>query len=266
MNQSRAVWAVAISLIKGEKWKTVGDADLPAEELLQSSALADFRKALTERDSRVQAEARLSEATNWHRFDKEHDDDSWCCQREKELRDEVTALAQEPATAPAQAKLHECRKDENGCTWECIGVPKRPATAVEGPVCRVLPPQPRPDIAPDFDKSACGTSQPETEQVRARQLKKCVGKVNALLSAAKPAEPNPGDYCDHGLPKDSRLCVHCEARREADIRNAALEEAAIQFENSSRWISPIGIPNITMAIRAIKSALASASEPTRRDE
>src|SRR6266852_8572165 len=79
--------------------------------------------------TRVQAEARLSEATNWHRFDKEHDDDSWCCQREKELRDEVIALAQEPATAPAPAKLHECRKDENGRTWECIGVPKRPATA-----------------------------------------------------------------------------------------------------------------------------------------
>ncbi|SRR6266576_1619368 len=38
------------------------------------------------------ARVRLEEATNWHRFDKAHDDNSWCCQREKELRDEVMAL------------------------------------------------------------------------------------------------------------------------------------------------------------------------------
>jgi hypothetical protein len=40
----------------------------------------------------IEAKVRLEEAMNWHRFDKVHDDDSWCCKREKELRDEVMAL------------------------------------------------------------------------------------------------------------------------------------------------------------------------------
>jgi hypothetical protein len=39
------------------------------------------------------ARARLDEATNWHhQFNDKHDDDSWCCKRENELRDEVHAI------------------------------------------------------------------------------------------------------------------------------------------------------------------------------
>jgi len=48
------------------------------------------------------AKARLDEATNWHRFDKEHDDDSWCCKREKELRDEVFALEMASGEQPGK--------------------------------------------------------------------------------------------------------------------------------------------------------------------
>jgi len=51
--------------------------------------------------ARVQTEAQLSEAQNWHRFNKDHDDDGWCCQREEELRDEVMALDQAAAPPPA---------------------------------------------------------------------------------------------------------------------------------------------------------------------
>ena len=38
------------------------------------------------------ATARLEEATNWHQYGTGHDDDSWCCKREQELRDELMAL------------------------------------------------------------------------------------------------------------------------------------------------------------------------------
>lgn len=38
------------------------------------------------------AKARLDEATEWHQYNTQHDDDSWCCKRESELRDDVMAL------------------------------------------------------------------------------------------------------------------------------------------------------------------------------
>ena len=60
------------------------------------------------------AKARLDEATNWHQYETEHDEDGWCCQREKGLRDEVMALemampaqgsssSEQRATAPCAA-------------------------------------------------------------------------------------------------------------------------------------------------------------------
>lgn len=38
------------------------------------------------------AKARLNEATNWHQYGTQHDEDGWCCKRENELRDEVMVL------------------------------------------------------------------------------------------------------------------------------------------------------------------------------
>jgi hypothetical protein len=40
------------------------------------------------------AKARLEEATNWHQFGKEHDEDGWCCKREADLRNTVMAIQQ----------------------------------------------------------------------------------------------------------------------------------------------------------------------------
>ena len=40
----------------------------------------------------VISKTRLDEAMNWHQYGTGHDDDSWCCKREQELRDEVMAL------------------------------------------------------------------------------------------------------------------------------------------------------------------------------
>ncbi len=66
--------------------------------------------------------------------------------------------------------------------------------------------------------------------------------------AANLAEHNPNDYCAHGLPKDSRLCVHCEAQREAEIRERVLEKC---LDIAKSMVSLI---DITEAIRALKSA------------
>jgi len=53
------------------------------------------------------AKARLDEATNWHQFGKDHDDDGWCCKRENELRNELEAALTPQASQPLQALVAE---------------------------------------------------------------------------------------------------------------------------------------------------------------
>jgi hypothetical protein len=79
--------------LSAKEWEMI-KAQVPPEGLGVGHPSGGDRAMASASEVLNVAKARLEEATNWHQFGKEHDEEGWCCKREADLRNTVMAIQQ----------------------------------------------------------------------------------------------------------------------------------------------------------------------------